>query len=714
MKHYILFAALLLTSSCTMIPGPRPAAPLEVEVTWTYPEARQGDVVEDFHGTPVPDPYQWMKDPDSPETTAWVEAQNQLTRSYLDAIPEREAIKARLTELWNYPRYSLPSRHGDRYFFSKNDGLQNQYVLCMVKTLDGEPVVVIDPNTFSEDGTVALTTQAFSWDGQLLAYGKNASGSDWGTMYVRDVDVGVDYEEVFSDMRYTGVAWKHDNSGFYYTRFPTPGTVPEEDLYYYEKVFWHQLGTQVEADILIFELPEQKDLSVYPGISDDGHYLFLYISRGWETNGLYYREVDSDGEFIHLFEEGEARYDVVGNQGSTFYIHTDLNAPRGRVLAMDASKQKQRVLVEIIPQQEDVISSVSLVNDHLVVKVKHNAHELLKIYDLEGNFVRVIDLPTMGSVGGPTGRQQDTEIFFSFTSFVYPTTIYRYDFTTDEVSLFRKSEINFDPTGYETTQVFYPSKDGTRVSMFLTHRKGLLLDGTNPALLYGYGGFNVSILPSFSVARLVFLEAGGVYVVANLRGGSEYGKEWHKAGMLENKQNVFDDFIAAAEWLIDNDYTTRERLAIDGASNGGLLVGACLMQRPDLFGAAIPRVGVLDMLRYHRWGAGRFWTPEYGNAEENPAHFKFLYAYSPLHNVKEGVAYPPTLITTANTDDRVVPVHSKKFAATLQAKDAGANPILIRIETKAGHGAGKPTSKRIDEATDIYTFLIKTLGMELE
>ncbi len=708
MNRYMLLPALLLFASCA--PGPSGKAP-----KWTYPEARKADVVENFHGTAVPDPYQWMEDAGSPETVAWVEAQNKLTRSYIDAIPQREAIKARLTELWDYPKYGLPRKRGDRYYFSKNDGLQNQYVLYMVKSLDGEPVTVIDPNTFSQDGTIALTTKEFSNNGRLLAYGKNASGSDWGSLYIRDVDTGQDYDEVFENMRYTGLVWKHDNSGFYYTRFPTPGTVPDEDLYYYQKVFWHTLGKPVAEDQLVFEMPEEKDLWVSPSITDDGKYLFLYISRGWETNGLYYREVDNFGEFTLLFEVGEAQYSVIGNQGNRIYLRTDLNAPRGRIMALDLDRQQgQQVWVEIIPQQEDVISSVSMVNDQLVVNMKHNAHELLKIYDLEGNFVREIELPTMGSIGGPTGRQQDTEIFFSFTSFVYPTTIYRYDFTTDQLSVFRQSEINFDPSGYETTQVFYPSKDGTQVSMFLTHRKGLELDGANPTLLYGYGGFDVSILPYFSLTRLVFLEAGGVYAVANLRGGSEYGRVWHQAGMLGNKQNVFDDFIAAAEWLIENRYTSRKFLAIDGASNGGLLVGACLMQRPDLFGVALPRVGVMDMLRYQRWGAGRFWTPEYGNADENPEHFKFLYAYSPLHNMKPGTSYPPTLITTADTDDRVVPVHSKKFAATLQAADAGVNPILIRIETKAGHGAGKPTTKIIDEYSDIYAFLFKNLGMEME
>ena len=714
MKRILPLSVLALSFACTSAPGPRLEEIAVAGNGFRYPNARQADLVEDFHGTAVPDPYHWMVAPDDPETRAWVAAQNALTRAHLDAIPARKAIESRLAQLWNYPRYGLPERHGDRYYYELNDGLQNQPVLYMVTDLEGDPQVVLDPNTFSEDGAEALTTQAFSPNGRLLAYGRNPGGSDWGTLHVRDIDAGRDYDEVFANMRYTGVAWKRDNSGFYYTQFPAPGSVPDEDLYFYQRVYWHRLGTAPADDPIVFSMPEEKDLSAYPMVTDDGAYLFLYLVRGTDSrNGLYYRPMDSDGDFVRLLPPEEALYEPVGAIGSVIYLQTDLDAPRGRIVALDLERPDRADWRQVIPQHEqDVISSARLINGHLVVQVMHQAHELLKIYDLQGNLVHDIQLPAMGSVEGPSGRQEDSEFFFSFTSFLYPTAIYRYDFAAGEAAIFRASTVAFDPSGYETTQAFYPSKDGTRVSLFLTHRKGLRRDGKNPALLYGYGGFNISELPEFDVRILPFIEAGGVYALANLRGGSEYGEDWHQAGMLRRKQNVFDDFIAAAEWLIGSGYTSSRRLAINGRSNGGLLTAAVLVQRPKLFGVAVPQVGVLDMLHYHQWGAGRFWTAEYGNAEADPDHFKFLYAYSPLHNVRPGTAYPPTLITTAETDDRVVPVHSKKFAAALQAADAGTNPILIRVETRAGHGAGKPIAKRIQEYADIYAFIFKHLGME--
>ncbi|UCD39367.1 MAG: S9 family peptidase [Fidelibacterota bacterium] len=685
---------------------------------WTYPDARKSDVVEDFHGTQVPDPYHWMIDPDSPETQAWVSAQNQLTRSYLDAIPARDTIKARLTELWNYPRYAVPERHGQYYFYSKNDGLQDQSVLYMVSELDGEPAVVIDPNTLSEDGTVALMSQEFSPDGQLLAYTISRHGSDTREILIRDLASDQDFNEVLHWSRYTSIAWKPDGSGFYYNRFPEPGTAPTGEQNSYGWVYWHSLDTPQEQDTLVFSLPEHKDRDAYPWITKDGQYLLIWVYRGTDSrNGLYYRELDSRDEFTRLFDVREALYDVISSNGSTFYVHTDFGAPRGRLMALDAADQDQHNWTELIPQQEDVISDIHLVNDHFVLQVMHNAHELLRIYDLEGHFVREIELPAMGEIEDLSGRPQDTEFFFSFTSFLYPASIYRYDFETDEVTLFHGPEIDFDPSGYETRQVFYPSKDGTRVSLFLTHRKGLQLDGAHPTLLYGYGGFNISYLPHFAAHRLVFLEAGGVFAMANLRGGSEYGEEWHRAGMLENKQNVFDDFIAAGEWLIANGYTSQDRLAITGRSNGGLLTAVCLLQQPDLYGAVISRVPVTDMLHYHQWTAGAYWTGEFGNAEENPDHFRFMFAYSPLHNVDPGVAYPPLLVTTADTDDRVVPAHAKKFVATLQEKASPANPSLLRVETKAGHGGSSgstPVSKLIEEFADIYAFLFHNLDMAVE
>lgn len=678
----------------------------------SYPPARyDSSVIDNYHGTKVADPYRWMETPDSPEIQAWVEAENKLTHDYINVL-SREKIKARLTKLWNYPKYTLPIKEGGRYFFSKNDGLQNQYVLYMQENLNAEPKVIIDPNKLSEDGTAALSNQAFSKDGKLLAYGISQSGSDQQEIKIRNVDTDKDYDEVLQWCKFAAVAWKPDHSGFYYDRFPAAGTVPKEDENSYNRVYWHKLGTPQTEDPLVYERPDDKELGFSSIVTEDGKYLLLHVWHGTDPkNRIYYRELNGQVPFIRLLDEADAMYSFIGNDGPLFYFHTDLNAPRGRIIAIDTKNPARKNWKEILPQEEDVISSVSVINNQFVVVYKHDAHNKLRLYNLTGTFVKEIALPAIGSVAGLSGKRADTEMFFSFTSFLYPSSTFRYDFTADKVSLFRKPDIDFDPSGYETKQVFYRSKDGTRVPMFITHKKGLKLDGNNPTLLYGYGGFNNSLTPFFSTSRLIWLEAGGVYAVANLRGGDEYGEEWHQAGMLDKKQNVFDDFIAAAEWLVANKYTSTPKLAINGGSNGGLLVAACMVQRPELFGAVLCQVPVADMLRYHKFTVGRFWTTEYGNAETNPEHFKFLYAYSPLHNVKKGTAYPATLITTADTDDRVVPAHSKKFVATLQAADAGKNPILIRIETKAGHGAGKPTTKIIEEQSDIYSFLFKTFGM---
>jgi prolyl oligopeptidase len=677
---------------------------------WTYPAADQDDVVEDYHGTPVRDPYRYMEDPDDPRTTAWVDAQNRLSRAYFDGYPERQRTGERLEQLWNYPRYGLPERRGDRYFFAKNDGLQDQSVLYMVDTLDGDPRVLLDPNLLSEDGTAALSTQVLSDDGKLLAYGVSHSGSDWQEIFIRNVDSGQDLDDVIRWARFTGIAWKRDNSGFFYNRFPEPGTVPDEDLNNYSKVYWHRLGTPQSEDVLVYEWPDDKELGFHPFMTEDGRYLGLYVYRGTDPrNGLYYRQAGSDDEFVRLLEVEEATYNPIGNVGSVFYLHTDLGAPRGRVVAIDLERPERDHWIEIIGEQEDVINAVALVADHLVVQSMHNAYEVLRVHELDGQLAEELELPGIGSIGGISGRQQDKDMFFAFTSFVHPTTVYRYDFETRTITLFRESEISFDPEEYETRQVFYTSRDGTKVSMFLTHRRDLEPDGESPVLLYGYGGFNISLTPAFSVSRIIWLERGGVYAVANLRGGNEYGEEWHQGGTLERKQNVFDDFIAGAEWLVENRYTRPGKLAINGGSNGGLLVTACAVQRPELFGAVVAQVPVTDMLRYQHWTVGRYWVPEYGNAEEDPEHFRFLYAYSPLHNVKKNVPYPATLVSSADTDDRVVPAHAKKFIATVQEADAGTNPILIRVETKAGHGVGKPTTKMIEEQNDIYAFLFRAL-----
>jgi prolyl oligopeptidase len=680
--------------------------------TWEYPEARRDDVVDDYHGTPVADPYRWLEDPASDETRRWVEAQNRLTRSYIDAFPGRPRLHERLTELWNYPKYGLPLKHGGRYFYSRNDGLQNQAVVYRADSLEGEPQVLLDPNGLSDDGTAALTNEAYSDDGTLLAYGISLHGSDRQEIRIRDVDSGEDYDDIICWARFAGIAWRKDNSGFFYNRFPEPDTVPKEDENNFAQIYWHRLDTPQSDDELVFEMPERKEQGFFPFMTEDGAWLGVFSYVGTDPrNGFYVRPADDDGEFQCVVDVEEAMFRPVGNIGSVFYVHTDLDAPRGRVVAIDVTRPERENWREILPQQDDVINGVAIIADHLVVQFMHNAHELVRLHDLEGTPLQDLELPTMGSIGGISGRQKDDEMFFLFTSFVYPSVIYRYDFATGKSRPLRESQIRFDGSAYETRQVFYTSQDGTRVSMFLTHRKGLEPDGDHPTLLYGYGGFNIPLTPAFSVSRLLWLEAGGIYAVANLRGGSEYGEEWHRDGMLEKKQNVFDDFIAAGEWLVEQGYTRPERLAINGGSNGGLLVTACLLQRPDLFGAAVAQVPVTDMLRYHRWTVGRYWVPEYGNAETDAELFPILHGYSPLHNVKEGVAYPSTLLATADTDDRVVPAHAKKFAATLQRADAGQNPILLRVETKAGHGAGKPTTKLIDEAVDIHAFLFQTLGV---
>ena len=679
---------------------------------YTYPEARKTDVTDNYHGTMVEDPYRWMEDPEAEETVKWVEAQNKLFHSFIENEPSREAVEKRITELWNYPKYSLPYKYGERYFFTKNDGLQNQYVLYMQESLDGEAKVVLDPNTLSEDGTVALRAQDYSHDGKFLCYGMTQSGSDWQILKIRNVDTGEDFDEEIKWCKFTGIAWKLDNSGFYYNTLPEPGSVPEEDQANFSRVYWHKVGTPQSEDKLIHEDPENKELGFHPYATEDGKYLIISVYLGTDDrNGLLVREMDSPGEFVRLVENGEAEYSIIDNIGSLFYVKTDLDAPRGRIITMDIENPQRSHWRPVLGETKDVLDFAVMVNDHLVVAYMQDAHHLAAIFDTKGKKVRDIELPTVGSLRGLSGERKDTEMFFGFTSFLYPYTMFHYDFDKDEVSVFRKPSINFDANKFETKQVFATSKDGTKVPIFITHKKGLKLDGNNPTILYAYGGFNVGLTPYFSVSRVVWMEAGGVYCLANLRGGDEYGEEWHKAGMLGNKQNVFDDYIACAEWLIENKYTSTPRLAIEGGSNGGLLVAACELQRPDLFGAVICRVPVTDMLRYHKFTIGRYWTVEYGNAEENPEHFEFMYAYSPLHNVKKGVAYPPTLITTADTDDRVVPAHAKKYAATLQEMDAGKNPILVRIETKAGHGGGKPTTKRIEEAADIYAFLFKVFGM---
>ena len=678
-----------------------------------YPTISRSNQVDEYHGTIVADPYRVLEDPDTEETKTWIEAQNQVTFTYLNEIPAREDIKQRLTKLWDYEKYGTPFKEGDNYFYFKNDGLQNQSVLYTLPRLDGQPRVLIDPNKLSEDGTVALAGISISENGQLLAYGLSISGSDWQEWKVRDITTGADLQDHLQWIKFSGASWTHDHQGFFYSRYDEPNEKTKlEDVNYYQKLYYHQLGTPQSEDILIYHRPEQKEWGFGGSVTEDGKYLIISVWLGTDSKNLvFYKDLTNpQGEVIELINKFEADYSFIGNDDNVFYFRTDLNAPKGKVIAIDIQNPTLGNWPEIIPQAVETLESVSILNNQFVADYLQDAHSQIKIFDLQGNLIREVELPGIGSASGFSGKRHDTETFYSFTSFTTPGTIYRYDMKTGKSEIFRQPQVDFNADDYETKQIFYTSKDGTKLPMFITHKKGIKLDGNNPTYLYGYGGFNISLTPSFSVSLLIWLEMGGVYAVPNLRGGGEYGEEWHQGGMKEKKQNVFDDFIAAAEWLITSKYTQPAKLAIGGGSNGGLLVGACMTQRPDLFGAALPAVGVLDMLRFHKFTIGWAWVPEYGSAE-NAEDFPILSAYSPLHNLKPGTAYPATLITTADHDDRVVPAHSFKFAAALQAAHSGDAPVLIRIETKAGHGVGKPTTKIIEEAADKWGFLVRVLGI---
>lgn len=685
------------------------------EKSLTYPTSHKSNQVDDYHGTLVADPYRWLEDPDSEETRTWIEAQNQVTFDYLSRIPAREKIKQRLTKLWDYEKYGIPFKEGERYFYFKNDGLQNQSVLYTLKTLDDQPQVLLDPNKLSEDGTVALSGLSISEDGKLLAYGLSSSGSDWQEWKVRNAETGEDLQDHLKWIKFSGASWTHDHQGFFYSRYDEPNEKTRlEDVNYYQKLYYHQLGKPQSEDVLVYHRPDQKEWGFSGGVTEDGRYLIISIWLGTDSKNLVFSKdlTNPNAEVVELINQFEADYSFIDNDDSVFYFRTDLNAPRGRVIAIDTKNPAPENWQEIIPQSAETLESVGILNNQFVADYLKDAHSQIKIFDLKGAFIREVELPGLGSAGGFGGKRYDTETFYSFTSFTIPGTIYRYDMVTGKSELFRQPVVDFNPDDYETKQVFYHSKDGTRVPMFITHKKGIKLDGNNPTYLYAYGGFNASMTPGFSVSLLVWMEMGGVYAMPNIRGGGEYGEEWHQAGIKDQKQNVFDDFIGAAEWLIANKYTKNEKLAIAGGSNGGLLVGACITQCPDLFSAALPAVGVMDMLRFHKFTIGWAWTSEYGSAD-NPEEFPALYAYSPLHNIKPNTAYPATLITTADHDDRVVPAHSFKFAAALQAAHAGDAPTLIRIETKAGHGAGKPTAKIIEEAADKWAFLVRVLDVEV-
>ncbi len=683
-----------------------------------YPDSPREDVIEVLHGVEVSDPYRWLEELDSEPAQDWVQAQNRLTFAYLDQIGVRERIHGRFTELWNYEKYlvtvgqhRVPIKRGGRYFFTYRDVQQNQSALYWAASLEDEPAVLVDPNPLSEDGTVALSGFAASEDGKLLAYGLSSSGSDWQEWRVRDVDTGRDLDDCLEWVKFTWVSWTHDGEGFFYSRYDAPKEGAEyKGVNYYQKLYYHRVGTPQAEDELIYERPDQKEWRFLGLVAEDGHYLVIFVAHGSSgKNGLFYRDLQKqDSEFVELLNEFDAKYILVGNDGPLFYLLTDLDAPMSRVVAIDITKPGRSEWMDIIPESTNSLESVSLVYDVFIATYLHDARSLLQVFDKTGRSVGQPELPGVGMVSAVEGRQADQEAFYTFTSFTNPGTIFRYDIVTGQSTVFREPTLPFDPGAYETEQVFYASKDGTRVPMFISYKKGLKRDGKNPTLLFGYGGFGTPQLPRFFPFNLGWMEMGGIYAVANLRGGGEYGQAWHEAGTRLNKQNVFDDFIAAAEWLITNQYTSTSRLAIAGGSNGGLLVGACLTQRPDLFGACVAAVGVLDMLRFHKFTIGHNWISEYGSPED-PDEFEALLAYSPCHNVKPGTVYPPTIILTSDHDDRVFPAHSYKFVAALQAAQAGAAPVLIRIQTKAGHWEGKPAAMEIKEFADAYSFLAQAL-----
>ena len=694
------------TSSTSMAAAPA-NAPLR------YPVARKGDVVDDYFGTKVPDPYRWLEDPDSPETRAWIATENSLTFGFLSKIPQRDAIKKRLTDVWNYEKYSAPFVEGGRYFWTKNDGLQAQSVLWVADKLDGTPWVLLDPNKLSADGTVALSGISISDDGKKLAYSLSTAGSDWQEWHVRDVDSGKDTADVVKWSKFSGASWAHDGSGFYYSRYDAPKAGQElEQANYFQKLYFHKLGDDQAKDALIYQRPDEKEWGFGGSVTDDGRWLIISIWKGTSPkNQVYYQDLSKKGsKILPLVDKFEAEYSFLDDDGETFWFKTNQDAPRGKIIAIDVKHPTVRK--EVVPQSADTIEGVGLVGGKFFVSYLHDAHSAVKMFALDGKPLGELALPGIGSAGGFGGKRTDKETFYAYTSFTEPGSIYRYDVASGASTLFKKPQVPFDASGFETEQVFYESKDGTKIPMFLVHKKGIALDGNNPTFLYGYGGFDISLTPSFSPSILVWLEMGGMFAQPNLRGGGEYGEDWHLAGTRTKKQNVFDDFASAAQWLIDHRYTSTPKLAIGGGSNGGLLIGASITQHPELFGCALPQVGVMDMLRFQKFTIGWAWKDDYGASDESKEMFDALFHYSPLHNVKPGTKYPPTLLTTGDHDDRVVPAHTFKFTATLQAAQAADGPpVLVRIETRAGHGAGKPTAKIIEEAADRWAFAVKELGM---
>nr|WP_201443464.1 prolyl oligopeptidase family serine peptidase [Pirellula staleyi] len=697
-------ASLASATSLAQVTGP---------MKLTYPATLRTDHVDTYHGEPIADPYRWLEDPDSAETKAWVDAQSEVTRGYLDTIAARTAIRAKLEKIWNFERFGLPVKREHRYFYSRNDGLQNQSVIYTKLGLDGEPRMLLDPNTLSKDGTVALSDWTATDDGKLMAVGISSAGSDWTEYKVLDVETGKFLDDHLKWIKFSGASWTNDGSGFFYSRYdePEPGTT-FTGANHYQKLYFHKLGDPQSSDTLIYKRDDEKEWGFGGDVSEDGKLLLISVWKGTlRKQQLFVKRLDvADAPVQQLITGFDAEYHAIGNMGDTLLVYTTLDAPLGRVIACNINNPARNSWKEVIPQSNEPLKGVGYVGGQLIAHYLKDAISVVRRFQTDGTLIGDVELPGIGSAGGFGGRSDATETFFTFTNYVTPASIYRLDLATGKSTLFQTPKVDFDPSKYETKMVQVPSKDGTLVPMTIVHKKGLVLDGTNPTTLYAYGGFNIPLTPGFSVSTAVWLEMGGIYAAAGLRGGGERGEAWHEAGMLDRKQNVFDDFHACAEWLIKEKYTSPKKLAIRGGSNGGLLVGAAMTQRPELYGACVPAVGVLDMLRFHQFTIGWAWVSEYGSSAD-AEQYKVLKAYSPLHNLKPGTAYPPTLVMTGDHDDRVVPAHSFKFAAELQHAHAGDAPVLIRIEKSAGHGAGTPTSKLIDSAADVLAFLHKALAM---
>ncbi len=669
----------------------------------SYPETKKGTVVDTYFNTKIPDPYRWLEDDRSAETENWVKAENKVTFDYLKKIPNRESIRQRLEKVWNYEKVSSPKKRGKYTYFYKNDGLQNQYVLYRQKE-KGTPEIFLDPNKFSKDGTTSLGAVSFTKDGNLVAYSISEAGSDWRKIIIIDALTKKIKEDTIIDVKFSGISW-YKNEGFYYSSYDKPKGSELSAKTDQHKLYYHKLGTKQVEDKVIFG-EKQKRRYVGGGVTEDNRYLIITASKSTSGNELYIQDLESENkEIITIVDNFESDSYVIDNRGSKLYIVTNFKAPNKRIVTVDASNAKPKKWKDVIPEAKEVISPTTG-SGYIYANYMVDATSKVLQYDYEGKLIREIKLPGIGSVGGFNGKTEDKDLYYSFTNYTTPATIYKYEPKTGKSKLYKKPKVDFNTDEFESKQIFYTSKDGTKIPMIITYKKGIELNGKNPTILYGYGGFNISLTPNFSIANAVWLENGGVYAVANLRGGGEYGKVWHKGGIKQKKQNVFDDFIAAAEYLIKEKYTSSDYLAIRGGSNGGLLVGAVMTQRPKLMKVALPAVGVLDMLRYHTFTAGAGWAYDYGTSEDNKKMFEYLKAYSPVHNVKTGVEYPATLVTTGDHDDRVVPAHSFKFAAELQEKQAGDNPVLIRIETNAGHGAGTPTSKTIEQYADIFAFTL--------